>query len=529
MKAPKNILPDELLKNGLQGYEAGFENADWQNMLNLLEEDGISPILVPIEEKKSTVFNFKNILIMTLLATISAAVLWMSNFNNNTAINQTENQNATPLTNFVSPDLSSEKIPEEKSNIPKQTMDYPSKNSVSTQVLDDAPSQQESDESTEKVVEAEETSSNTADNSEKENEIFNDPIVPIEGELPPVDQVQNPDSTKFWKTVTTRYWVDTTYRWIYEKPKYDIEQGWIGLHYTNQTMQDTMAWNSIGRRSATHGFNLQFMSGNLLPGEFLAIYGGLDWGMQFYGRNDKDEVEINSANKDKGFSQLRTHGNDLYATAHIEWAQFRLVPYLNGSIGTRILTTGQTVSQLLSSTEYESSTDHHIFTSAAFSTKFGAGLKVKLTPRLYLDGRYEFVTTEPLKVVDYNNTAFNGLDYSLGFKNLKMDASQFRIGIVVDLSEDKAKKIVNVPGHYEETTQMFYIDSSDSSKVFSPCPCGPCDKRKSTSNNSSGSNWEFNGGNNQNNDIFVPRRGGSSGGGSGKSGFPGYGKPPVKN
>ena len=83
-----------------------------------------------------------------------------------------------------------------------------------------------------------------------------------------------------------------------------------------------------------------------------AIYGGLDWGMQFYGRSDESEVLINSVNEDRGLTFLRSHLNDLYLSGQIEWAQFPVVPYLTGSAGLRIFLTGQTTRALMDSELY---------------------------------------------------------------------------------------------------------------------------------------------------------------------------------
>ncbi|MFT7592513.1 MAG: hypothetical protein ACI9UJ_002451, partial [bacterium] len=157
------------------------------------------------------------------------------------------------------------------------------------------------------------------------------------------------------------------------------------------------------------------------------------------------------------------------------------------------------------------------------------GLKLKLTPHIYFDARYEYTESGSFRTVDYKNSAFNGLDYDLGFKRLNINAEQFRFGFVFDIGGDNYEKVVDEPGHWEETTQTLYVDPIDSTKVFVPCPC---DKPKTKRRSSNRNNYPDMPQENQGKKRFPGSEGGiftpGSGSGSGKGDFPGIKKPPVR-
>ncbi|MCB0734724.1 MAG: hypothetical protein H6608_06525 [Flavobacteriales bacterium] len=341
------------------------------------------------------------------------------------------------------------------------------------------------------------------------------------------DSSATTDTAEFYKKVVSRYWVDDVYKYVYQKPKYDMEQAWIGMHYTNQQNQHADMWDSIGRHRETHGFNLQFMTGNALKGEHLAIYGGVDWGMQFYGRSKSEEVVLNTTNGDKGLSYIRSHTNDLMIRAHVEYAYGRVVPYLTAGFGTRIFSNGQTIESLLKSTEFESSTAHGLLTNATKMVSYGAGARVHLTPRLSLDFRYEMQDGGNVNVINYAETSFNGLQYDIAKTRMNIGSGQFKWGIIVDLSEERREKVLEEEGHYEETVQELYLDKQDSEKVYIPCPCSPCPKKRTLQADSDDFDvLDENDNKRSTSPIFIPGGGGTSGG---KSSFPGIKSPPIKN
>ncbi len=521
---------DQTYKNTFEHFETDFNTSDWDNMLNLLEEDTgiVIPPVSPINKHPFT--NIKNLFIMILLATLTSAIFWASN--------PISHKTTVPLNQPVHTELST-------SSKKVVTNDNPLAAKFSEATENALTRSEEATDRKEESESKSRTNQPALETTSTNQQISETTSTPVE---PPANQqttdkkevlentkdvqetveklVSVVDTAKFLKKVVSRYWVDTTYRYIYEKPSRDIEQGWFGLYFTHQQFTDTDDWDSIGRNRENAGFNIQMMSGNILPGENVAIYGGLDWGMQFLGRSANDEVLLNSVNEDRGLTFLRSHTNDIFVTGHFEYTQFPIVPYFSAGFGTRILTTGQTTRALLSSTEYESSQDNGVHTRAALATKFGLGVKFKLSPRVYLDARYELFQTNKINTVDYSTSVYNGLSYDLGLRKMNLSADQFRFGVVFDVSEGTRKKVVDQPGHWEEQEQTLYVDPSDSTKVFVPCPCDKPKKTKRTQRNNSSSNepsWPRDNSPN-NGGIFNP----GSGSGTGKSPFPGTKKPPVR-
>lgn len=519
MNRPNKIPIDQPFQEAFETFEPGFQSGDWDDMLSRLESNETPVILLP---PKHIFTNTKNTIIMILITTLTAGMLWMtgpqeaitSNVPNTTPIIESVTTQTLPQSTslITETDYATAEINQVNTNGFVTQADLNLKHLISS------------------LVESKTPEFSTGLSEAEINSDLDFSLATPNAVLTKVAEIVTPDTAKFLKTVVSKYWVDTTYKYVYYEPSRDIEEGWIGIYYTNQHMQDATEWDRIGRLTETNGFNLQFMSGNLLPGENLAIYGGLDWGMQFYGRSDKSEVLINSVNEDRGLTFLRSHSNDIFISGQIEWAQTRVVPYLTGSVGTRILSTGQTTRALLASTEYESTQDNGVHTRATMALKAGVGVKFKLSPHVYFDARYEIVQTDMLRTVDYSNTAFNGLSFDLGLKKMNMSADQFRFGFVFDVSGNEYKKVVDEPGHWEETTQRLYTDPSDSTKLFVPCPCDKPKRQSRNKKNNNSRNTPINEGPSRfpgsEGGIFSP--GSGSGSGSGKGGFPGLKKPPVR-
>ena len=498
MDNEKDILVDQAFRDGLESFESNFETADWKDMERRLASDDKMVVIPPVKR------NFKLLILIIMISTTTlTTALVLFNSMSEQGPNKTKSNEASVQSHNITDATSSETL----SSLKAETVFEIStlKKQFSATNEQDLVNSFEQEEITEnrKTSEKEESP-----NTNKVEELAERVIETIDI-----------DTAKFMKKVVSRRWVDTTYRYTHVKPHKDIEQFWFGMYYTNQNLNNSIMWDEIGRRTETNGFNLQFMSGNVLPGENLAIYAGLDWGMQYYGRSKKDEVIINSVNEDRGVTFLRTHTNDIFATGHIEWTQFPVVPYVTGGLGIRILSTGQTTRTLVPSAEYESSQENGVFTRAALSYKAGFGVKLKLNPRIYLDTRYEIFQTDNLKAVDYTTTTYNGLDYDVSTKKVNLNSGQIRFGLVFDLSEEKREKYVDTPGHWEEETQYLYVDPSDSTKVFVPCPCDKPQKTRRSSNTqpsrNGGNDYPSNRGDNR---ISVPS-------GGGKSEFPGVKKP----
>ncbi len=505
MNKPDYISIDKAFQDNLGSHEMPFQNGDWDDMLSKLDSDD-GAILLPPDKHIFT--NFKHITIMILITTLTAGLMWMSTPQEQASVIITE---ATP--NKIITALAKSERPD----MVESVVALPTEQETGERIINQAEINLQS------FVESLSLPQNqTPEVLPSQRDISPLSDIDMLGATPEKD-IEAPDTAKFLKNVVSKYWVDTTYTYLYHPPSRDIEDGWIGLYYTNQQLTDAYDWERIGRHTETHGFNLQFMSGNILPGENFAIYAGIDWGMQFYGRSESSEVLINSVNEDRGLTFLRSHSNDLYFSGQIEWAQFPIVPYIHGSAGGRILTTAQTTRALLSSADYESTQENGVHTRAALSTKYGVGAKLRITPRMYLDARYSIVNSRSVETVDYNNTSFNGLDYDLGRQKLNMNAGQVQFGVVFDVSSETRTKVIDEPGHWEERTQTLYVDPTDSTKVFVPCPCEKSKRNARVRNNSSNRRFP-----NFEDGIFTPDAGSGSGSGSGKGSFPGLKKPPVR-
>lgn len=521
MRDRENISIDRVFEEKLADWQPSFEPSDWDSMESLLDRDKSASIwLVVLSTIKKRI---KLLILLAMITTITTIALL--------ALSPAQSERTTKNSSALL--FSSAELQNESTGLPQNNMleveyvELTTKTSKGSHVNSIKSAKTLTNPSQEyKLIQGLTVTADGNDNNnlaQVKTSGTND--LNLEGSNPDtiISQVKKlksvVDTAVFYKKVVSRRWVDTTWRYEYHKPERDIEDFWMGFYYTQQDLNSPFVLDIRGdQRVETHGFNLQFMSGNLLPGENLAIYGGFDWGMQFYGRSDESEVLINSVNEDRGLTFLRSHLNDLYLSGQIEWAQFPVVPYLTGSVGLRIFSTGQTTRALMDSELYESSTDNGVLTRAGLGFKYGAGLKVRLTPRMYLDARYEMVMGDEVDAVDYTRTSFNGLAYDVTKQRLNLDASQFRLGVVFDCSVDKGEKVVNKPGYWEEEEQILYMDPQDSSKVFVPCPCEPCDERSSNNNNYNNPYINMGGG--------SGGSGGSGSGGGGKSGFPGIKSPP---
>ncbi|MFT7591288.1 MAG: hypothetical protein ACI9UJ_001211, partial [bacterium] len=331
MNKPTNILIDQAFHDKFDAFETSFQPGDWDNMKSLLESDSL-PLILPPDKHIFT--NLKNITIMILITTLTAGMMLVA----------TPQEAIQSITIKPTPSVITNTIAQSDVEVLSNTQET----TTSDQLMVDAFNKQADININYFIESLTKPIKQGLQLLPNENEISMLSQAEFSG-MSQEDEITAPDSAKFMKVVTSRYWVDTTYRYIHYKPSRDIEEGWIGIYFTDQTMTNANQWQQIGRHSRTLGFNIQAMSGNILPGENLAIYGGLDWGMQFYGRSDKSEVLINSVNEDRGLTYLRSHSNDIFLSGQIEWAKARIVPYVTGSIGTRIFTTGQTARALLGS------------------------------------------------------------------------------------------------------------------------------------------------------------------------------------
>ena len=75
MNKPNHIPIDQPFQNAFESYDPGFQSSDWDDMLSRLESDETPVVLLP---PKHFLTNFKHTIIMILLTTITAGMLWMT-------------------------------------------------------------------------------------------------------------------------------------------------------------------------------------------------------------------------------------------------------------------------------------------------------------------------------------------------------------------------------------------------------------------------------------------------------------------
>ncbi len=430
MKKNTSILPDELFNEGFLSYKADYDVASWEHMKTLLDKDDLNPVLIVPQQK----FNDykKTLFIMTIMSTLSIFSLatWMllGTSNKTAAMDVYKNHLATSQVEHA------------------VTADEPILNTAKTGMG-----------KAEKKIAKGKTSlqSTTAEGSSDPNEPFKDSVrmVTTDG--------------KTYRVFTRKIWVNEEYEYIAKARAKTVEDFWIGIHFTGQ--------RPLNKDVRSGGFNLQFMSGNRTNNKSWGLYGGLDWGMQFYGKGQKSNVVLNNTTQDSGFTRLRTYSMDLLGRAHLEYAKFPLVPYVNVFAGPRMYSTGQTVSSYLDLKESESSSTHNAHTSVSLMYGFGVGARLRLSPSISLDARYEMMSGTPVNLVDMDQSTFNGLNYNLKIDKVTPRVEQFKIGVIFDISErDYDKKLVK-EGYYKEYMyDSLYVDPKDSNKVYLPCNCTPC-------------------------------------------------------
>jgi hypothetical protein len=268
------------------------------------------------------------------------------------------------------------------------------------------------------------------------------------------------------------------------------------------------------------------MSGNRLPGNNLALYGGLDFGMQFYGSSKKSNVVLNNTSLDSGFTKLRSYSFDILGRMHLEYAKHRLIPYVNLMAGPRVFTTSQVVASYLQLKNTESRTSNSAHTSSSMLYGFGVGLRYKISHAISLDARYEWINGSKVKTVDLENSKFNGLSYDLNLKHAAPRQEQFKIGLIFNLSSREYDKKLVEKGHYQTiSVDSLKMEASDTNTVYLPCNCIPCDKSNNSSYQKAQSTDEQNNQNNNSNNDYNRNNNNNS---TPKNSFPGIKPPPSR-
>lgn len=494
MKEEKDILPDELFRQNLDGFEVPYNPAAWDHMRTMLggekADKPVGFVILPKNHKKKIIITMASITIVTSLLLLAGT---FNNRHHPSSVNagkvSAENISVKGQLNGEAPTATGHSRQEDKSAQGQEfpNSGIPSENrgnqSGSIALLGgNEPIRREQPVEEQKPVapEAEKDISpiTMASGMKQENGTTATPLL-------------TPESLAFglrssrpaWQkpALNNRLW-QNFYNPVFPKGKsYAFQDGFIGIHFTWQE-PITERLRDSNRQNA--GFNLQFMSRNLSKVRPFGAYLGLDWGMQFYGHGPKTNVQLNTNAGDSGWTRLSTYSMDFLARGHFEYARFRVVPYVNAFAGPRLYSTNQRVSSYLPLKDNESTDHSNAATSFSFMYGAGAGLRVRISDVVSLDARMDWMTGTPVNMVDLDKSSFNGLNYSLSRYKVTPEYYQFRFGVLLNVGDDKsdddhrhARDYTDpIPSYQPEPSTVYeYYDSTAGKWLEIPmCPC-TCD------------------------------------------------------
>lgn len=524
MKDKTSKSADQLFREVLNDHTPEFNPLAWEHMKTLLDEDDIKPVLIALPQSKNK--HYKLILIiMTTLGILSiASYLFINSYTSTgklelpSTINSASSETSASSKNRIESNSSNSNS---ESN-PLNSASNDAKDDANSDLKNNSRSTGNNSSSKSSVTTKNSNSKSTASNSLSKdlNSVSQNKTIELnsdgDGNPPYKDSVETiVQNGKTYRVFKRTVWVEDEYRYFEKPSTKSINDGWFGIHFTAQGNRKT--------DSLSAGFNIQFMSGNRLENKDFGLYGGFDFGMQFYGKSKKSGVVLNNTSQDSGYTRLRTYSMDFLGRGHFEYSKFALIPYINVMGGPRIYSTGQVVSSYIHYQDAENSSYNNAHTSVSMLYGFGFGARLRISKVVSLDARYEWINGTPVKLVDMNNSKFNGLNYELKYNKVAPKMEQFKIGIIFNLSETEYEKTLVKEGYYKNySIDSVEVTSSDSNTIFMPCNCAPCDKKSNTliiETPNDGSSDVYP----QNNNNTTPS-GGSGGGG--KKSFPGI-KPPT--
>lgn len=310
------------------------------------------------------------------------------------------------------------------------------------------------------------------------------------------------------------------YQGIYYNPEYVDDVSW-GMWYSNESMtSDVSLAQNPNYFQSRGGWGTEILSGNLFPKlnpKFKpqapanwqnngwstadlkshleknptsrgALYAGFGMGMGFYGRGDRNNVTLNTIREDSGYTYMHNYSVSLWGKLHYErkmqWGGVTVYPFSSVAVGPKIFSTNQEVHTYLTLTDYESPTGSNIHSQAVFFTEFCVGAKIKLGQAVSLMVSQSFLQSGDIDAVDLAQTTFNGLAFDLHKVRMNTNQSQFKVGLVFDLSERTyyqykvADNHVDTVWFYEAEmpppVDSFVYDSVTKTKVkvkYFTCPC----------------------------------------------------------
>jgi uncharacterized membrane protein YgcG len=189
-----------------------------------------------------------------------------------------------------------------------------------------------------------------------------------------------------------------------------------------------------------------------------ALYAGMGIGMGFYGKGDRSNVTLNTVREDSGYTYLNNQSVSIWGKVHYEKkaqiAGVALFPFISLAAGPRIFFTNQQVKTYLTLTEYESPTANSAFSDAVFATEFSVGTKIRLGSVVSLLVSQSWWSSADIQVVDFSQSRFNGLAFDLTKAQISGSQSQWKVGLVFDLSEKRYHQYKVADGGLD--TQWYY-------------------------------------------------------------------------
>lgn len=498
----KKIHIDEAISSKLEQLQPEFNPAHWDALENELNkrETGFWFIWTTLISFYS---KFKSIIMTTVLSTI--LVFFVALFGGKQASEKVEDQ--LPSTSVeTTADITTNNpltTPLDGSN--KQMFKDTSRNSKITKALNTLVSAAEGN----SIIQI---SNSAVQLLNEELSIDTDITLPLDS--PVLELVDDGVERKLVKKV----WVPAEYEEVRIPNEGPISGGWIGLHYTQMQLSDTLM-------PRTHGMNVQFMSKNILPSQHIGFYAGFDYGFQITGRGDRREVILNTVNEDMGYTYLSSNTHDFLLRGHLELHSKYIMPYATGAFGPRASFTGQKVGMYNPPIETEGTSRSNVYGTANLIWNAGVGTRIRLNDVVSLDARYEWTGGNASRVVDLENSNLATTTFNLRFKERSNIQNALKIGVVFNLSSHEYERRKVKDGYYKEEVQTYYVDPENADKIIVPCDCTPCGDRDYYSDDEDDDfRYRRNGGG-------INMGGGSSGGssGGGKSSTPEIKGPVIRH
>ena len=287
------------------------------------------------------------------------------------------------------------------------------------------------------------------------------------------NQITAQDSTKL-STPKKRMVVNNhpaQYSYQYYTEPY-IEDFALGFDYQNEIFDKKLDWDESKHYQNSGGFNIYFMANSRLTRNLMS-FGSINWGggfaMNFQGDGSYEYVQMNTTNLDSAKTNLSVLSPQLYTFVRSEFKLGPFYPFIGLGAGVKWYSTSQNTETLVTLKDYESTTSDHITSTGSMYLAPEIGLRIRLTKTTSLVTSYSWVTGGELNLTDLNKSNFNSWRYNISTEKASLNVSQFKFGILFDLSERKSTKTL-IKEAYSDTT---FINEDEINSNTYPCPCCP--------------------------------------------------------